>query len=470
MYVIKRLKMSIMNKLLSPSFIILFFSLFITRCIFAKGDKSFFHDPEKTYKVYTFDIKENIAPPVWHLVKTALKTANEQEVDLILIHMNTYGGMLETADSIRTAILHSPISVWVFIDNNAASAGALISIACDSIYMRSGANIGAATVVDQMGDAVPDKYQSYMRSMMRSTAEAKGRDQRIAEGMVDPRIKIPGVSDSGHVITFTTSEAIRHKFAEGQAESLEDVLKVAGINNYKIIKHHLSFIDRIIRFLINPIVSGILIMIIVGGIYFELQTPGVGFPLAAAITAALLYFAPLYIEGIATHWEIIIFIVGVILIAVEIFVLPGFGVTGVLGIIMVLLGLALGMVGSNGPEMWNLPFKELIVALFTVIIASFVSLAISFWISRKLFTTSRFGELALTTTQDKEIGYTSAMASYEIMIGAEGIAKTILRPSGKIEIENETYDATAETGFIEKGDKVIVTNYINAQLFVRKLP
>jgi len=211
-------------------------------------------------------------------------------------------------------------------------------------------------------------------------------------------------------------------------------------------------------------------MIIVGGIYFELQTPGVGFPLAAAITAALLYFAPLYIEGIATHWEIIIFIVGVILIAVEIFVLPGFGVTGVLGIIMVLLGLALGMVGSNGPEMWNLPFKELIVALFTVIIASFVSLAISFWISRKLFTTSRFGELALTTTQDKEIGYTSAMASYEIMIGAEGIAKTILRPSGKIEIENETYDATAETGFIEKGDKVIVTNYINAQLFVRKLP
>jgi membrane-bound serine protease (ClpP class) len=150
--------------------------------------------------------------------------------------------------------------------------------------------------------------------------------------------------------------------------------------------------------------------------------------------------------------------------------LPGFGVTGVLGIIMVLLGLALGMVGSNGPEMWNLPFKELIVALFTVIIASFVSLAISFWISRKLFTTSRFGELALTTTQDKEIGYTSAMASYEIMIGAEGISKTILRPSGKIEIENETYDATAETGFIEKGDKVIVTNYINAQLFVRKLP
>jgi membrane-bound serine protease (ClpP class) len=198
LYVIKRLKMSIMDKLLSPSFIILFFSLFITRCVFAKGDKSFFHDPEKTYKVYTFDIKENIAPPVWHLVKTALKTANEQEVDLILIHMNTYGGMLETADSIRTAILHSPISVWVFIDNNAASAGALISIACDSIYMRSGANIGAATVVDQMGDAVPDKYQSYMRSMMRSTAEAKGRDQRIAEGMVDPRIKIPGVSDSGH--------------------------------------------------------------------------------------------------------------------------------------------------------------------------------------------------------------------------------------------------------------------------------
>lgn len=450
-------------------FVLLMAALLFSMPAFADEQENPFADKSKTYRVYTFDMKEMIAPPVWHVTKKALQSAKDTAADLILIHMNTYGGMLESADSIRTAILQSPIPVWVFIDNNAASAGALISIACDSIYMRPGGNIGAATVVDQAGEVVPDKYQSYMRSMMRSTAEAKGRDPKIAEGMVDPRIKIPGVSDSGQVITFTTSEAIKFGFAEGQAESLQDVLKAAGITEYKIIKHELTFTDRIIRFLISPVVSGILIMIIIGGLYFELQTPGVGFPLAASVFAALLYFMPLYIEGIATHWEIIIFIIGVILIAIEVFVLPGFGVTGITGIALVVTGLALGMVDTQNFELGYFPFRELTVAFFIVIIASFVSLSLSFWISRKLFTSTTFGQLALTSTQESSEGYTSALESYSQMLGMEGIAKTVLRPSGKILINDETYDATAESGFIEKGEPVKVVNYINSQLFVRKL-
>jgi membrane-bound serine protease (ClpP class) len=388
--------------------------------------------------------------------------------DLIMIHMNTYGGMLESADSIRTIILESKIPVWVFIDNNAASAGALISIACDSIYMRPGANIGAATVVNQTGEALPDKYQSYMRSMMRSTAEANGRDPKIAEGMVDPRIYIPGVSDSGRVITFTTSEAIENKFCEGSAESLDNVMEIAGIKNFKMVRHELSAADRIIGLLISPFISGILIMIIIGGIYFELQTPGVGFPIAASILAALLYFAPLYIEGLAANWEIVIFIVGVILIAVEIFAIPGFGVAGITGIALVVAGLTLSMVGNMNFEMGTFPLNELVSALFIVVIATFASLILSFYISRKIFTTTIFGELALATTQDKSKGFTSASASYQMMMGKKGIARTVLRPAGKIQIDDEIYDATAETGFIDKGDKIIVANYINAQLFVRK--
>ncbi len=458
-----------MNHKLLFRFFVLIILMSPSVLLIADEPENKFADQTKEYRVYTFDIKEMIAPPVWHLTKKALQSARDTSADLILIHMNTYGGMLESADSIRTAILQSPIPVWVFIDNNAASAGALISIACDSIYMRPGGNIGAATVVDQEGEVVPDKYQSYMRSMMRSTAEAKGRDPRIAEGMVDPRIMIPGVSDSGQVITFTSTEAIVHGFAEAKAESLADVLKVAGIKEYKIIKHELTFTDRIIRFLINPVVSGILIMIIIGGLYFELQTPGVGFPIAASVFAALLYFMPLYIEGIATHWEIIIFIIGIILVAVELFVLPGFGVAGISGIVLVVAGLALGMVDTQGFEMGNFPVRDLTVALFIVIIASFISLTLSFWISRKLFTTTTFGELALTATQSSDDGYTSAQESYTQMIGVEGVAKTVLRPSGKILIDDETYDATSESGFIEKGEPVKVTSYINAQLFVRKI-
>ena len=135
----------------------------------AQGDSS------GVVKVYTFDIKEMIAPPVWRTTKLAMENAAKMNAGLILIHMNTYGGTLDDADSIRTKILNSKIPVYVFIDKNAASAGALISIACDSIYMAPGASIGAATVVNQNGEPLPDKYQSYMRSMMRATAEAKGR-------------------------------------------------------------------------------------------------------------------------------------------------------------------------------------------------------------------------------------------------------------------------------------------------------
>lgn len=435
----------------------------------ADEKKNPFADGDKTYIIYVFDIKEEIAPPVLRSTQKAFIAAKDTAADLILIHMNTYGGMLESADSIRTIILQSKIPVWVFIDNNAASAGALISIACDSIYMRPGANIGAATVVNQNAEALPDKYQSYMRSMMRSTAEATGRDPKIAEGMVDPRIYIPGVSDSGQVITFTVSEAIDNNFCEGSAESLDEVLELAGIEKFEMVRHELTASDRIIGFLISPIISGILIMIIIGGIYFELQTPGVGFPIAASILAALLYFAPLYIEGLAANWEIIIFIVGVILIAVEIFAIPGFGVAGISGIALVVVGLTLSMVGNLDFEMGTFPLNELISALFIVIIATFGSLILSFYISRKIFTTTVFGELALATTQDTSKGYTSASSSYQLMMGKEGIAKTVLRPAGKIQIDDEIYDATAETGFIDKGDKIIVANYINAQLFVRKV-
>ena len=430
-----------------------------------------FSDSTKTYRVYTFDIKEEIAPPVWHVTKNALKQAKDTAADLILIHMNTYGGMVETADSIRTALLQSEIPVWVFIDNNAASAGALISIACDSIYMRPGANIGAATVVNQTGEALPDKYQSYMRSMMRSTAETKGRDPKIAEGMVDPRIKIPGVSDSGKVITFTTSEAIKNGFCEGTAESLPEVLENAGIQNFELIRFEMSFTDRIIRFFISPIISGILIMIIIGGIYFELQSPGIGFPIGASIVAAMLYFAPLYIEGLAANWEIIIFIVGLILIAVEIFAIPGFGVAGISGIVLAVAGLALSMIDNIGLDPGSFPMGELVSALFIVIIATFTALLGSILLSQKLFSTESriFGGLALATTQEKTEGYTSAVSTYSSMIGQEGVSKTVLRPSGKVLIDDETYDATAESGYIEKGEPVKVTRYSNTQLFVRKI-
>lgn len=420
--------------------------------------------------VYVFKISDEIAKPVWYKTKKALKEASEMKADIIIIHMNTYGGLLDVADSIRTAILNAKIPVWVFIDNNAASAGALISIACDSIYMRQGANIGAATVVNQTGEQLPDKYQSYMRALMRSTAQANGRDPNIAQAMVDPRIHVEGVNDSGQVVTFTAQEALKHGYCNAMAENIPEVLKKAGVVNYTIHEQQLTATDKMIGFLTSSIVSGILIVIIIAGIYFEFQSPGAAFPILIAFIAALFYFAPLYLEGLAANWEIMVFVVGVILLAVEIFAIPGFGVTGILGIFMMVMGLTLAMIDNIYFEFSPDATSKLTEAFFIVVIAFFISITGSIYLTRKLFTGKTFfGDLALVTTQQKKEGFTSADASYKDITGKTGIAHTMLRPAGKVMIEGMLYDATALTGYIDKGEPVEVVKYETAQIFVRKL-
>jgi membrane-bound serine protease (ClpP class) len=426
-------------------------------------------ETEKQFTVYKLDIKEMIAAPVWRTTQKAFERAKNIGADLIIIHMNTYGGQVDMADSIRTKILNSRIPVYVLIDNNAASAGALISIACDSIYMVPGASIGAATVVNQSGEVVPDKFQSYMRSMMRATAEAKGRDPEIAQAMVDPRVYVEGISDTGQVLTFTTSEAMRHGFCEGKAESIEEVLQLAGHADYEIITHELTSMDKVINFLIHPMISGLLIMIIIGGLYFELQTPGIGFPIGAAITAAMLYFAPLYLEGLASNWEILIFAAGIILLLIEIFAVPGFGIPGILGLVLIVTGLTFAMVESIGSTPFHVDTMSLTRAFFTVVIAIFLALTGSIYLSKRLLTTTTFGHLALDRTQEKTEGYTSASVSYSKMVGKKGKAHSILRPSGKVEIEDDYYDATATSGYIDEGDEIEVVSYHTGQLFVRKV-
>jgi len=435
-----------------------------------------------TTLVYLFEIKENIAPPAWRLTKRAFDEADEMNADLILIHLNTYGGMLDAADSMRTKILNSDIPVWVFIDNNAASAGALISIACDSIYMRPGGSIGAATVVNQTGEVVPDKFQSFMRSTMRATAEAHGkdtvilgndtivswhRDPSIAEAMVDPSIYVEGISDTGKVLTFTTDEAIRHGFCEGPADNVEEVLEVAEVENYKISRHKTTGLDKVIGFLLNPMISGILIMILVGGIYFELQSPGIGFPLAAAVVAAILYFAPLYLEGLAENWEVVIFIIGLVLIAVEIFAIPGFGVAGIAGIILVVMGLTLAMVDNIVFELeWNIAFAEVIKRFFIVITSMFLSLIISLYLGKHLFTSKAFAGLALESNLNTEDGFLGVESQQKELVGRTGIVESDLRLGGKVVIDDEIYDAVSEYGFINKGEKVKVTRYETGQIYV----
>lgn len=452
------------------------FALFLSIVGFVYGNDS-------TKLVYKFNIKEDIAPSVWHQTQKVFENAKKSNADLILIHMNTYGGTVVDADSIRTRILNSDIPVWVFIDNNAASAGALISMACDSIFMRPGANIGAATVVNQTGEKAPDKYQSYFRSIMRSTAQSHGsdtlivegdtivkwfRDPIIAEAMVDEDVFVAGIVDTGKILTFTAIEAEEHGFCEGIVENIEELLALANINDYVIEEFEPTPIDMIIGFLTKPIISGLLIMAIIGGIYFEMQSPGIGFPLIIAITAAVAYFAPLYLEGLAQNWEILVFICGLVLIAIELFVIPGFGIAGISGIILAVAGLILSLLGNEKFNFEMVDSRAFFVAALTVTLAMIGGFTLAIWLGQKLFTaqTGPFRKLSLKSMQEKSDGYIGVDTHLRDMVGKEAVAYTVLRPSGKIEIEGEIWDALSEDVFIEKGSKVKVIKQEATQLYV----
>ncbi|MFP4025259.1 MAG: NfeD family protein [Thiohalospira sp.] len=461
-------------------------SVFALFNVVANSDTTSVADTSKNI-VYVFNINEDIAPPMWRLTQKSFEEAYALKANYIIIKLNTYGGMVNMADSIRTKILESPVPVYAFITNNAASAGALIAIAADSIYMKKGAKIGSASVVDQTGKVMPEKYQSYMRSTMRSTAESHGkdtiitdtdtivqwhRDPFIAEAMVDPSIYIENVTDTGKIIAFTASEAIENGYCEAILESVQEIINHAGIENYEIHEYKPTSLEKFISFLISPAIQGILIMLIVGGIYFELQSPGIGFPLAAAVFAAILYFAPLYLEGLAENWEMVIFVVGLILIILEIFVIPGFGIAGISGIILAFTGLVLSMVDNiifefeyHAMEALGIVLKSFMI----VAISIFLAFILSLYLSQKVLTSNTFSWIVLNSTQKKDEGYIGVDSKQKDVIGQTGIALTNLRPSGKVEIDDEMYDAKSEIGFIEKGQKVKVINYSSGQIYVIKV-
>lgn len=433
---------------------------------------------QDTNLIYKIDIKKEIDRTTQIYLSRGLSEARQLGASAVLIHLNTYGGLLDAADSMRTAILYSPVPVYVFIDNNAASAGALISLACEKIFMRRGASIGAATVVSQTGESMPDKYQSYMRSMMRSTAEAHGkdtiikgsdttyqwkRDPQIAEAMVDDRILIPHLTDAGKTLTFTAGEALKWRFCDGIAESADEVITAyLGYKPYNLVSYSPSWMDDLKGFLMNPVFQSILILLIIGGIYFELQTPGVGFPLIAAITAGILYFSPLYIEGLAQHWEILLFVVGLILIVLEIFVIPGFGIAGISGITFVVAGFFLSLIDNVNFNFEGVSASDTGRAALTVFTGFVLGTVSVVWLSGKIGTKGIFRKVALVT----DLENTTSSPVLTDLTGEEGITATVLRPSGKVFIQGELYDGISESGFIEQHTAVRIVRFENAQVYV----
>ena len=416
--------------------------------------------------VYRIRLDSDIDKSAQRLVTLGLEKADKAGADFVLIDIDTYGGAVDAADSIRSAILRYDKPVAAYVNMQAASAGALISIACDSIYMKTGSSIGAATVVDQSGNVMPDKYQSFMRGMMRSTAQATGRDPKIAESM----------TDTANVLSMTPSEAMEVGYCEGIYESVHEVVHaMAGDNDFVIknMEDDMTFLDKLIQFLLNPLLQSIFMMMIIGGIFVEIRTPGIGLPLITAIVGALLYFAPGYLGHLVSYWEILLFIVGLVLIGIEIFVIPGFGVAGITGILAVIVSLAFAMVDNIELFNWDgsLSLQPIIQPLGIVIISASAAVFGSVWLVKKLYATRSFDHIALRQEMKADEGFTGVVTGLESLVGELVTVFTDMRPGGKVKTEDgHIFEATLKFGgYASKGEKLRVLSAEQGRLYCEKL-
>jgi len=414
---------------------------------------------------YRIRVDQDIDPSAQRLVVLGLEKAREAEADFVILDVNTYGGALNAADSIRSAVLRYEKPVLAYVNMLAASAGALISIACDSIYMKTGSSIGAATVVDQTGEVMPDKYQSFMRGMMRSTAQATGRDPQIAESM----------TDTANVLSMTPIEAIKCGYCEGICETEYEVAnKVVGDNNFVIknMDDDMTWLDKLIQFLLNPLLQSIFMMMIIGGIFVEIRTPGIGLPLITAIIGAVLYFAPAYLGHLATNWEIILFFVGLILIAVELFVLPGFGICGISGILAVVVSLTFAMIDNAELFRWDgtLNLQPILQPVGLVILSMSVAIFGSVWLVKKLFATRSFDHIALRQEMKAEDGFSGVVSGLENYVGETVVVFTDMRPGGKvISQDGRIHEAILKFGgFASKGEQLKVLSAEQGRLYCEK--
>lgn len=417
--------------------------------------------PQKKVHIAYIDgeIDLGLAPYISRVVSDAEK----DNAEAIIFKINTFGGRVDAATQIKDAIIGTKLLTIAFINNRAISAGALIALSCKKIIMVPGGSIGAATVVDQSGGKVGEKYQSFMRSEMRSAAEKNGRRVDIAEGMVDERVVIPGLVDSTQLVTLTSEEALKYGIADTLLNSMDEVFAYFNLQDAEKIYQKSNWAEEVVRFLNNPIVSSILIMIGFFGLIAEIKSPGWGVPGTAGLIALALFFGSSYILQLASVIEILMFVVGLVLLILEIFVIPGFGITGISGIILILVSIFLSLVGGD-------PFFDTNAASMAIVqlsIALLAAIILIFILARFLPKSNLFKKFILSEEEKATSGYTSRTNLSELL-GAEGIALTTLRPAGTAEINGKRIDVVTDSEYIEHGKPVIVTAVEGMRVVVRE--
>ena len=418
-------------------------------------------------EVFVIPIETEIDMQAFYHLRSGVRQACEHDADMVVVKLNTFGGALDAADSIRTTLLRLDIPTVAFVDVNAASAGALIALACDSVFMAPAASMGAATVVNGSGEPMPEKYQSYMSALMRATAEHHGRrldvpgdslvwrrNPEIAAAMVNPE----------KALSFTASQAVENGYADGIAVSVDGVMEQLDVPSPHISTYNPDFSDTLLGFLSNAAVRAFLVMLIIGGIYMEMHTPGLGFAAAVALIAAALYFTPMLVTGTLPAWILLTFIAGVVLIALEVFVVPGFGVTGISGIICIAVAMCGALMHSD--SVTGVDFGGVASSLMIVGAGALMAIGAILYLTSSRGPKCFRKHSELMTSLSNADGFVGVDMSIKNYVGQEGTAATDLRPAGKIRIGHNTLDAVSTGAYIPSGRRVRAVKYENAQLYV----
>jgi len=383
-------------------------------------------------------------------IERSLQEAAAQGAAFVVLDMDTPGGRVDAAERIADAISDSAVPVYTLVNRRAFSAGALIALSTRRIYMRPGSVIGAATPVDGAGQTAPEKIVSAMRSEMRALAEARGLDPLIAEAMVDPDISVEGVVEAGKLLTLTTEEAVRVGYATA-VEDMPALLAQLGQPSAQVETSEANWAERVVRFFSNPVVAPFLLTLGFLGLITEVKTPSFGMAGAAGLLALSLFFGSHLIVGLAGLEDLIVFGVGLALLGVEIFLIPGFGLFGILGALGMVAGLYMSLIGS-------IPTSADFTRAGMVLSTTVLLIVVSAWVMiRSIPRASRLAKsgVFLLNRTDRSIGYESAPPRRDL-VGVVGKAITDLRPSGTGLFGDERIDVVSESEWITEGTPISI--------------
>lgn len=400
---------------------------------------------EAVYRVPVTGVVElGLAP----YVERAVREAAAAGAAMLVLDMDTPGGRVDAAERISDALTDAPLPVYTLVNRRAFSAGALIALSTERIFMRPGSVIGAATPVDGSGEKAPEKIVSAMRSEMRALAEAAGVDPEVAAAMVDEDIAIAGVVEAGKLLTLTTEEAVEIGYAT-EVEDLPALLALLGQDNAVVVTSEANWAELVVRFFSNPVVAPFLLTLGFLGLITEIKTASFGLAGAAGLLSLSLYFGSHVIIGLAGLEDILIFGVGLGLVGVEVFLIPGFGIFGLLGAVGILAGLFLSLIGS-------LPTSADFTSAGLVLSTTAMLIVISAWaMIRSISGNSRLAKSGIFLLQRtaRASGFESA-ESRDDLVGVLGTAITDLRPSGTGLFGEERIDVVSESAWITEGTPI----------------